>query len=171
MVNNDWKCSSSFPPTISEQALVCPPVYSVPPGQGGIVLLLLYTMWVVKPENELTLCQQHLVLVHFLKIASNGEECVYQSLPSIAEELIVCLQRSVSFKQMYICKWRRTSFNSSCLNKSRLCCQFVLAVVLFSFVDVSLCNKTLHVHHPAVFPLFIKQEDQLSYLSCIYHLR
>lgn len=42
--------------------------------------------------------QQHLVLVHSLKIASNGEECVYQSQPSTAEELKVCLQRSVSLK-------------------------------------------------------------------------
>lgn len=143
MVNNDWKCSSSFPPTISEQALVCPPVYSVPPGQGGIVLLLLYTMWVVKPENELTLCQQHLVLVHFLKIASNGEECVYQSLPSIAEELIVCLQRSLSLKQMYICKWRRTSFNSSCLNKSRLCSWLFCFHLLTSHSVIKLFTSTI----------------------------
>lgn len=58
--------------------LVCLAVYDMPSSQRDIVLLLLYTMWVVKPENELTLYQQHLVLVHFLELLLLGEECVYQ---------------------------------------------------------------------------------------------
>lgn len=65
MAHNDWKLSTSvLQPAVSSPA--CLPVYGMPPSQRGIVLLLLYTMWVVKPENELPLYQQHLVLVHFV---------------------------------------------------------------------------------------------------------
>lgn len=94
MVNNDGKLSSSF----LQQAVsrfACLPVYGLPPSQRGIVLLLLYTMWVVKPENELTLYQQHLVLVHFLRlllmrknVSTSLSRQSPKSLNESAEELV-----------------------------------------------------------------------------------
>lgn len=93
IVNNDWKLSTSFLQRAVSR-LACLPVYGMPPSQIGIVLLLLYTMWVVKPENELPLYQQHLVLVHFLGLLLMREVCVYQSEQSTAKESEMCLQKS-----------------------------------------------------------------------------
>lgn len=91
MVNNDGKLSSSFLRK-AVNGLACLPVYSMPPSQRGIVLLLLYTMWVVKPENELTLYQQHLVLVHFLRLLLMRKN-VSTSLNRLSQKSLKCVCR------------------------------------------------------------------------------
>lgn len=66
----------------------------MPFSQRAIVLLLLYTMQLVKPENELPSHQQHLA-AWFTQIALNMEEFVNQPQQSLTGSH-VGLQKSFS---------------------------------------------------------------------------